>query len=82
MQYTKTSRPINLQAENARVVSASNTVTFEPGTVYVGYTGTVTLLTVGDTTGVFYAQAGTTLPVLAKLIALTGTTATGFVILY
>ena len=82
MQHAKSGRPINLQAENCAVVSANDNTVFEAGTVYVGYAGTVTLLTSGGTTGVFFATAGSTLPVLAKLIASTGTTATGFVILY
>lgn len=87
---TKTGKPINLQAENALAVSATDATAtiYEPGTVYVGYAGTVALIpygadaTVNTTKVSFFCPAGSTIPVLTKRIVATGTTATGFVIMY
>lgn len=81
--YTKTGKGINLQAENAAAVSASDAVTFEPGTLYVGIGGTVSVTTYGGTTALIRnVPSGTIIPVLATKVNLTNTTATGFVIFY
>jgi hypothetical protein len=91
MEYAKTGKPINLQAEKALMVSANDATAylFEAGAVYVGIAGTVTLITSGmtqttNTDAVTFraVPAGMILPVLATRILSTGTTATGFVILY
>lgn len=62
--------------------SPSDSAVFTPGQVYVGYVGTATIVSYNGTTAAFYCPAGTILPVLAKMILSTGTTATGFVIMY
>jgi hypothetical protein len=92
MLYTKKGHGINLQAEKALMVSANDATTylFEAGQVYVGTAGTVVLITSGQAdqntnTGAstfIGVPAGTVLPVLATRILSTGTTSTGFVILY
>ena len=88
--FTKKGTPISLQADTATMVSAndSTSYTFTAGQVYVGVAGTVALITVSadnttNATAITFAgvPAGTILPVLARRIISTGTTATGFVIL-
>jgi hypothetical protein len=94
MQNTKTGKAINIQGENAVWVSAtdSTSIVFEPGTLYVGSAGTVVLLpfvsqgadTTTNNAKVTFptVPAGTILPVLTRRVIATGTTATGFVIIY
>lgn len=82
MNYTKKGRGIGILADTATNISSSDSVTFDLGSVYVGYGGTVVLITADDETVTFgNVQAGSVVPVLAKKILATGTTATGFVIL-
>jgi hypothetical protein len=90
--YTKTGKAINLQGENALAIQAtdSTAVLYEPGVLYVAYGGTVVLLPYGvsDTTvntgAVTFGnvQNGTILPVLARRVIATGSTGTGFVLIY
>jgi hypothetical protein len=94
MHKTKTGKGINIQGENAVWVSAtdSTSIVFEPGTLYVGGAGTVVLLpfvsqgasTATNAAAVTFptVPAGTILPVLTRRVIATGTTATGFVIIY
>ena len=72
----------NYQTQNVNNVTKSDSATFTPGVVWVGIGGTVTLLTSGGTTGIFFVNSGTVIPVMAQRIASTGTTASGFVIIY
>lgn len=90
-QFTKTGKSINLHAEKALAVTATDATAtiYEPGTVYVGIAGTVSLIPYGadattNATKVAFpgVPAGTVLPVLTQRIVATGTTAGGFVILY
>ena len=90
-QVTKTGKPINTQGENARWISAtdSTAVIYEAGTLYVGTAGTVALIPYGadatvNTGAVTFptVPAGTVLPILTQRVLSTGTTATGFVIIY
>lgn len=62
--------------------SPSDSVTFVPGTVYVGYAGTATIVSAGGATAAFFCPAGSIIPVQTVQIMSTGTTATGFVIMY
>lgn len=94
MNYTKNGKGINLQAENAVWIQKtdSTSVVFEPGTLYVGSAGTVVLLpfvtrdadTTTNNAAVTFptVPAGTVLPILTRRVIATGTTATGFVIMY
>lgn len=60
----------------------SDSAVFTPGTVFVGYAGTAVVVSTNGSTGTFFAPAGSTIPVLTKMILSTGTTATGFVVMY
>jgi len=89
--YSKSGNPINLQAESALAVSATDataTIYSPAATVYVGYAGTVCLIpasadaTVNTTKISIYSAAGVVLPILTQRIVATGTTATGFILLY
>ena len=94
MQYTKNGKGINLQGENAVWVSAtdSTAIVYEPGVLYVGSAGTVVLLpfvsqgasTATNAAAVTFptVPAGTVLPILTRRVIATGTTGTGFVIIY
>ncbi len=75
-------RIIPYLADNCVAVSASDSVTFTPGTVFVGYAGTATIVSANGSTATFFCPAGTTIPVFTKQIRSTGTTATGFIIMY
>lgn len=91
MNYSKNGRGINLQAEYAVSVTAtdSTAVTYEPGQLYVGTGGTVVLITVGADSSTnsgavtfVNAQSGDVLPVLTTRVLSTGTTASDLLILY
>lgn len=94
MQYTKNGKAINVQGENAVWVSAtdSTSVVYEPGVLYVGGAGTVVVLpyvsrdadTTTNSAAVTFptVPAGTVLPILTRRVISTGTTGTGFVIIY
>jgi hypothetical protein len=89
--YTKTGKGINLQAEDAVWVQATDataTIYSPAGQVYVGTGGTVVLITsdADATTNAVSVtfigvQTGSVLPVLTQRVLATGTTATGLVIL-
>jgi hypothetical protein len=90
-QFTKTGKSINLQAEKALAITATDTTAtiYEPGVLYVGVAGTVALIPYGasaatNSTRVVFpgVPAGTVLPVLTQRVTATDTTARGFVILY
>lgn len=68
-------------SDDCVAVYKSDSATFTPGTVYVGYAGTATIVSVNGSTAAFFVPAGATIPVLTKMILSTGTTATGFVIM-
>lgn len=76
------SRPIPIIADDCVSVVKSDSVSFNPGTVYVGYAGTAVIIAANGSTGTFFCAAGAHIPVLATKIMSTGTTAAGFVILY
>lgn len=76
------SRTIPYLSDDCVTVFKSDSVEFTSGTVYVGYAGTVALVSANGSTGTFFAPAGSIIPVMTKKILSTGTTATGFVILY
>ena len=90
-QNTKTGIAINLQAEDAVAITASDATTsvYVPaGQLYVGGAGTVVCITVAadsstNASAVTFkgVAAGTILPVLVQRVLSTGTTATGLVIL-
>jgi hypothetical protein len=89
--FTKTGKSLNLQAESALAVTATDATAtvYEPGLLYVGVAGTVSLIPYSadastNATRVAFpgVPAGTVLPVLTKRVTSTGTTAGGFVILY
>lgn len=88
MFYSRKGRGIGFFADNAVYVAKTDTTasTFEPGAVWVGQGGTVVLEcadSVSSGTVQFAGvQSGSVIPVLAKRIHSTGTTATSFVILY
>ena len=75
-------RIIPYLADDCKAVSPSDSVTFTPGTVFVGNAGTATIVSANGSTATFFVPAGATIPVFTKMILSTGTTATGFVILY
>lgn len=58
----------------------SNDLAVDAGSIYVGVTGNIALVTVGGTTLTFLAvQAGSILAVKARRVLATGTTATNLI---
>lgn len=81
MFYTKKGRGLGFVADTAKNVTKNDSTVQDVGQVYVGYAGTLVVLTADDQTVYFNVPAGTVVPVLAKVIA-TATTASGIVMLY
>ena len=75
-------RIIPYLADDCLAKSASDTVAFTPGQVYVGTAGTATIVSANNSTAAFLCPAGAIIPVMTKMILSTGTTATGFVVMY
>lgn len=75
-------RIIPYLADGCVAVSKSDSVVFTPGTVFVGTGGTATIVSANGSTAAFLVPTGGTIPVLTKMIMSTGTTATGFVVMY
>lgn len=75
---------INLQAENAATVTASDATVFTiPSTIYIGTAGNVNVKTKGGQTVLFSnLNAGTILPLLVTQVLSTSTTASNIVRLY
>lgn len=89
--FSKGGSPISLISDNAIYVGATDAtaVIYTAGQLYVGVAGTVTLIPNGanvtvNTGAVTFPSvpAGTILPILTRRVMSTGTTATGFVIIY
>jgi len=80
-QISQRGNAIKLQGEIATNVTKSDTTTYALGPVYVGTAGDVVLLNGDSSTALLKNVAnGTFLPVIAKGIMSTGTTASDFVI--
>lgn len=70
------------QPRLAKAVSPSDTTVFQPGTLYVGSTGTVKVRTIGGDTITFTNVADSfILPVQVDMVYLTGTDAGNMVIM-
>ena len=83
MIYDKNGKAISLQPWDAATVTANDTTTFAPSTLYIGTAGNVNVTTAGGTTLVFSnLNAGTILPVLVTKVLLTSTTASNIVRLF
>jgi len=76
------SYPFAITANDCVAVSKSDSAVFTPGTVFVGYAGTATIVSANGSTAAFFVPAAQIIPVHTKMILSTGTTATGFVIMY
>jgi len=80
--YDATNNPISIQPTRAADVTVHDTNTFEPGTLFVGSTGNVKVMTKGGDIVTFTNVANSfILPVQVKMVYDTGTTASNMVIM-
>ena len=80
--YDQPNAPVSFQPINAAAVTPSDTTVFQPGVLYIGGTGNVSVVTQGGDTVTFTNVANSfLLPVKIVQVRSTGTTATNMVIL-
>lgn len=75
VNYDAFGNPVSLQGTRGEAITKSDTLTFEPGVLYVGTKGDITVRMPGATSGLLFKNVEGWFPVRVDMVYSTGTDA-------